>query len=1166
MGANDTSRIQATLDDKYTIESGTAFMTGIQALVRLPLEQKRRDRAAGLNTAGYVSGYQGSPLAALDGSMRRAKALMDANDIVFRAGVNEELAATAVWGTQYVNMFPGAKFDGVFGIWYAKAPGIDRSVDALRHAHWAGTSRTGGTLALAGDDHGAKSTTVASYSDVLFESVGMPVLYPASVQEVLDFGLHGLAMSRFASVWVAMKLVTDIVESAGLVRISPDSPIIHVPQDHPFPPDGLAIRPVELAAMVVEERLYSRRLYAALAYARANDLNRITHAAPAATIGVISAGKSYQDLRKALADLGLDGDAITPGVRVLKLGMVWPVEPQIVREFAKGLDTVVVVEEKRPLIENQVRSILYGAPGAPRVLGKAREGNLYDATPDWLFPTWGEIRPATISQILVSLLDARGQPHTPWTAPAPLRAANAPAVMRTPSFCSGCPHNRSTKLPAGSRALAGIGCHGMQVLLDPANCKTVAQMGGEGMHWVGQQPFTSERHVFANIGDGTYAHSGSLAIRQAVAVGAPVTYKLLVNGFVSMTGGQDVIGGQSVTKLVDGLRADGVERIVVVTDDIAKYANVRFAQGVPLLPREEMPRVQAELREYPGVSVIIYEQPCATERRRLRKQGKWEDPAKRTFIASEVCEGCGDCGKASTCLSIEPLDTEFGRKRRINQSSCNKDFTCVEGFCPSLVTVHGGQLRKPATAARAAASAAAGLVPFEVPTPTLPTLSRPYNVLVGGIGGTGVITIGQVLAMAAYLDGTAILSLDVMGMAQKYGAVFSHLHFAGDAAQLTSPRIAAGDCDALIACDLIVSSGDEPVSMLGAGRTRAVVCTDVIPTAEFARNTDWNTDPAKLLDRITSITGEATTTVDGQRLAVALIGDAIANNMLMLGAAWQLGMVPLSLAAIDRAIELNGVQVPMNRAAFAWGRCIAHDPARVDRMASGGQVIEFVRRPVAPTLDETVARRVALLTDYQDAAYARRYQDLVDEIRREDAEPANGQRLSAAVADSYFKLLAVKDEWEVARLFCGETFRREIEQAFEGDYELHFHLGAWPFARKDPATGQIRKRELGPWVMTAFKMMSRLRGLRGGWLDPFRGGAERTLDRTLLAQYEQDVRVLVAGLSAGNYAAAVAWAALPAKIRGFGHVRQASVDAIAPERERLMREFSNPDRQALKAG
>jgi len=1154
---------QVTLDDKYTMAQGVVFMTGIQALVRLPLEQRRRDRAAGLKTAGYISGYQGSPLAAIDGALRRAQAHLQAEDVLFRAALNEELAMTAVSGTQYLNMFPGARFDGVFSIWYGKGPGVDRSVDALRHANWAGTSQTGGVLALAGDDHGAKSSTVACYSDIVFESCGVPVLYPSNVQEILSYGLHGIALSRFARLCAGMKLVADVVESAGTVSVDPESPRIVQPQDYTPPPGGLGIRAQDFALIPTEERLYHGRLYAALAYIRANALNRIAHAAPQARVGIVSAGKPWQDVRKALHLLGLDEEsAAALGLRLLKLGVTWPVEPGIVRHFAQGLETVVVVEEKRPFIETQVRAILYGQAHAPRIIGKVKGGHIYDAQPQWLFANFGEISAHSVAELLVELLAAHApQLRARLQSTMPAAQPSTPAVPRTPSFCSGCPHNRSTKLPEGSRVLAGIGCHGMQVFLDPQNCKTIAQMGGEGMHWMGQQPFTSEKHVFANLGDGTYAHSGSLAIRQAVAFNAPITFKLLVNGFVSMTGGQTIVGQQSIAALVAGLRAEGVQRIAVLSDEPEKYRSPEDAPGVPVLHRSELERVQKELREYPGVSVLIYEQPCATERRRLRKQGKWSDPPKRSFINSAVCEGCGDCGKVSTCLSIEPLPTPQGRKRRINQSSCNKDFTCVEGFCPSFVTVHGGRLRKPGQAGKEQAPRE----PFAVPEPALPQPGAGFHVLVAGIGGTGVVTIGQVLAMAAHLDGVACLSLDMMGMAQKYGAVLSHLSFADSARHLTAARIGLGETDTLLGCDLIVASGNEPLATLAAQRSHVVVCSDVIATAEFARNTDWSADPERLISRLRSAAGaHAVHPVDGQRLAQALLGDAIASNMLMVGVAWQLGRLPLSLPAIERAIELNGVSVEMNRRAFQWGRCIAFDARRVDTLLAGAQVIALPRRMAEPPLEQLITQRVQWLTDYQDRALAQRYAALIERVRR--AEPGGNSALSAAVAQGYYHLLAVKDEWEVARLYASAAFRAELEQTFEGDYRLHFHIGAWPLARRKNAAGHPVKVETGPWLMGVFRIMARLRRLRGTVLDPFRRSAERQLARELLAHYEQDVEMLIAHVNTDNYADAVALAALPLRIRGYGHVRQAQAASAAQERQRLLQALNTPHEPLRKVG
>ncbi|HWS74945.1 MAG TPA: indolepyruvate ferredoxin oxidoreductase family protein [Quisquiliibacterium sp.] len=1155
-----------TLDDKYTAREGWLYMTGIQALVRLPMQQRQRDAAAGHHTGGYISGYRGSPLGRYDMELWAAGKRLQEHDVVFRSGLNEDLAATAIWGSQYVGLFPGAKVDGVFGIWYGKGPGVDRSGDALRHANMAGSHPLGGVVALAGDDHGVKSSTVANFSDQMFIAVGMPVLYPSNTQELLDYGLHGFALSRFSGCWVGMKVVTDVVEGGGSVWVAPDSPKIAVPQDFPMPPGGLNSRPVD-AGIPQEDRLYHHKLHAALAYARANGLNRVTLGEPGARVGVVSAGKAYQDVLQALVGLGIgEARARELGLKVLKIGMTWPLDPEIVREFAQGLDTLIVVEEKRPVLEEQVRSALYGTPHQPAIVGKHFAGHPFDAArAPTAIPNAGESNPAMVAAVLAKVLglsqDAAGRPLLQAPAAA---ATAAPGPVRMPGFCSGCPHNRSTRLPEGSRALAGIGCHSMALLMDPLTTTTISHMGAEGVMWLGQHPFTEEKHVFANLGDGTYAHSGFLAVRQAIAAHVPMTYKILFNGFVSMTGGQAVEGDIGVSTILHELAAEGVKKMALVTDDVSKYEGVALPPGVPVRHRTELEAVQREFREYPDVSVIVYEQPCATERRRLRKRGKWVDPSRRTWINAAVCEGCGDCGKASNCMSVEPLETEFGRKRRINQSTCNKDYSCVEGFCPSFVSVEGGQLRKAAAPASAKAGGAqAGEAAFAgLPEPPVPQPTQAFNLLIGGIGGTGVVTIGQTLAVAAHLEGLYSSNLDVTGLAQKYGAVLSHVRIAPRAEDLHATRIAPGEADTLIGCDLIVAAGDETMTKLRAGRSRGVVCTDLIPTGEFARNPDWRIDAGELAARVSAVLGDGGLMLEGQRLATALMGDAIAANMFMLGAAWQLGQVPLSLASIDRAIELNGVAVELNRRAFLWGRRAAHDLPAVEAQAAraGAQVLKFVPR-ASQTLEEIVERRVKELTDYQDAAYARRYSAMVERVRQAEAAlgPAAGKEagaLARAVARYHFKLLAAKDEFEVARLYSRPEFREELAQAFDGDYKLKFHVGAWPFARKDPVTGRPVKREVGPWLLNAFGVLARLRFLRGSVLDPFRNSGERRLHRELLEGYERDLDRLLAGLTADNRAVAVRIASLPEKIRGYGHVREQHAAEVAEERERLMSEFA----------
>ena len=1136
-----TVRSEAALEDRWLKPEGWFYMTGMQALVRLPIQQKMRDAAAGLNTGGYISGYRGSPMGRYDIELWRAEPILKRHNIVFRPGLNEDLAATAIWGAQHVASFPGATVDGVFGIWYGKGPGVDRSGDVLRHANFTGASPKGGVIALAGDDHGAKSSTAVNYSDTSFVAVGMPVLYPSNTQELIDFGLHGIAMSRISGCWVGVKIVTDVAEGGGTVYAGPDSPAMVLPELPSNPPGGFGARVIDMP-LAQEERLYHHKLPAALAYARANGLNQIQSKGSAPRIGVIAAGKAWQDVLQALANSDLAGAAGSFGLRLLKVGLVWPLDPAVVREFARGLDLILVVEEKRPLLEDQIRVILYGTANAPHIVGKFFDGAAFepfDAAP--AIPNCGETTPELVAGILFESLRLIEPTFSPPAAtPSATAVRNRPPPLRTPGFCAGCPHNRSTLVPEGSRALAGIGCHTMAMLVSPMQTTTVSHMGGEGAMWLGQQPFTRQPHVFANIGDGTYAHSGSLAIRQAIAANAPITYKILFNGFVSMTGGQPVEGGMTPRQILAELAAEGVKKMALVVDDPSRYLGVPLPPGVALRHRDAMDETQREFREYPGVSVILYDQPCATERRRLRKRGKWEDPAIRTFIHPEICEGCGDCGRVSNCMAIEPLDTEWGRKRRINQSSCNKDFSCVEGFCPSFVTVHGGRLRRPA-------KPAFDLPP--VPEPILPELGELHSVLIAGIGGTGVVTVSQTLAVAAYLDGLFSSNLDLTGLSQKYGAVTAHVRMAKKPEFLHATRIAAGEADAFIGCDLIVSAGDECLSKIGA-RTGGIISADVTPTADFARNPNWSVDAEDLLNRIAAVLPEAPLVIDAQRLAKELLGDAIASNMLMLGAAWQRGLLPLKRDAIEGAIDLNGVAIEANKRAFEWGRRAAHDLAAVERLLGP----EPSATAAPPTLETLIERRAAHLRDAYGQAAERRYVALVERVRAAERDAGLGEALAVAVARSYHKLLAVKDEWEVARLFAAPEFQTALAKEFEGPYKLHFHLGGWPFARTD-ADGKVRKGEAGPWLTTAFRAMARLRFLRGSWLDPFRNTDERKLERKLIAEFEADMDDLLSGLSAANHAAAVRIASLPETIRGYGRVKAANAAEAAKTRVSALRRF-----------
>lgn len=1139
-----TSRLEMTLEDRLHQEEGWVYMTGMQALVRLPLQQRKRDQAAGLNTGGYISGYRGSPVGTYDMNLWQAEDVLKKHNIYFQPGVNEDLAATATWGSQMVGLFPGAKVDGVFSIWYGKAPGMDRSMDPLRHANLAGTNPLGGSLLLVGDDHGAKSSTLACYSDLNFASLGMPLLAPSNAQDVLDFGLHGIAMSRYSSTLVGMKLVTDVVEGGGSVHVAPDSPQIIVPED--TGPDT-SIKPF-VPILDQERLLWEVKLRKVLAYARSNGLNR-QDGPDNARIGVIAAGKAWQDLNQSLSNLGYrDGMIGNLPMRRLKLGMVWPLDDAEIRAFAEGLDVILVVEEKRPLLEDQIRSILYGSGLNPRIVGKTFHGHAYSApADDCAFPQIGEIDPNMVTQVMVRVaneLDADCGISMPNRPDAPPKLSGG--AIRPPSFCAGCPHGRSTQVVDGSRALAGIGCHTMAMMRDPMKTNSVSHMGGEGAMWLGQFPFTDEQHVFANMGDGTYFHSGLLAIRAAVSAKANMTYKLLHNGFVSMTGGQPHDGEVSPRQMIEQVKAEGVERIALVTDEPEKYEGLSLGDGVTLHPRTELELVQKQIRQHTGVSVIIYDQPCATERRRLRKRGKWVDPDKRVFINPEVCEGCGDCSTVSACMAIEPLETEFGRKRVINQSSCNKDFSCVEGFCPSFVTVSGATPRKAKT----------GDVEIDVshlPEPAQREIDGSWSILVSGIGGAGVVTVGQTLAVAAHADGYFSSNLDITGLAQKYGAVHSHIKLATSPDQMRATRIASGEANALIGCDLVVAAGDEALSKLTPGKSVAVTDTTVVPTSEFSKNPDWQLSGDEQLERLSRVLDGSARGMDAQELAEKIMGDRVFANMLLMGASWQQGGIPLSLGAIHRAIELNGVAVARNKQAFDLGRLAFADPEAVQKLAGGPAPI-LLDKHRAPTLEDIIERRVTELTAYKNAEFANGYRQTVAQVKAAGLPEA----AVMAVARNLYKLLAVKDEWEVARLYSKPSFRESLQKTFEGDLDLTFYFGAWPFGGRDEKTGKIVKGAVsGKKAMRFFGVMNKLRFLRGTLVDPFRNSDEARLARKLLQDYRADIAFAIENHADVNARLMTELLDLPEHIRGYGHVRERHADEAAKRRQAIRDEVSN---------
>ncbi len=1158
-----------SLDDKYALETGRAFMSGVQALVRLPMLQRTRDALAGLNTAGFISGYRGSPLGGYDQALWSAKKHLAAQNIVFQPGVNEELGATAVWGTQQLALYPQTnRFDGVFGLWYGKGPGVDRTADVFKHANMAGTSAHGGVIAIAGDDHVSKSSTAAHQSDHIFKACGMPVFFPSSVQDILDMGLHAFAMSRFSGVWTSMKTIQEVVESSSTVDVDPHRVSIVLPEDFVMPPGGLHIRwpdpPLEQ-----EARLMDFKWYAALAYVRANKLNHNVVSTPDDRFGLIASGKAYNDLRQALADLGLDDATCRAlGIRIHKVNVVWPLEATITRDFAQGLKEILVVEEKRQMIEYQLKEQLYNWRNdvRPTVLGKfdEQEGDLSGGEwsnpnpgDNWLLRPKADLTPAIIAKAVAKRLKKLGVPEdivrrmderlavieAKDRALAALKADTAAGVGdRTPWFCSGCPHNTSTKVPEGSRAVAGIGCHYMVNWMDRST-STFTQMGGEGVPWVGQSPFTTEKHIFANLGDGTYYHSGLLAIRQSLSSNVNITYKILFNGAVAMTGGQPVDGQIDVASTTRELEAEGVRRIVVVSDEPERYnAGVKLAEGTTVHHRDQLDAVQRELREVPGVTVIIYDQTCATEKRRRRKRGTMAANPRRVVVNEAVCEGCGDCSVQSNCLSVEPVETEFGRKRRINQNTCNQDFSCANGFCPSFVSVEG-TLKKAAPAKPKGAAA----LP-EIPQPTLPDATSAWGIVVAGIGGTGVITIGQLLGMAAHLEGKGVITQDAAGLAQKGGATWSHIQIADTQAAILTTKVDAAKADLVIGCEAIVTANPTTLGVMREGRTYVALNTHRSPTATFVNNPDWQFPGGKCETAIEAAVGkDLLGAFDADTVATKLLGDSIFTNPLMLGYAWQRGRVPLSHAALMRSIELNGVQVEKNKQAFEWGRRCAHDLASVQAQFAAAQVIEFVKKP---SLAETIQRRVDFLTGYQDADYAARYAAVVDRVKAAEA-PLGGTRLTDAVARNLFKLMAYKDEYEVARLHTEPAFLAKLADQFEDGFKLKYHLAPPLLAAKD-AKGELVKKTYGGWMKGAFGVLAKFKGLRGTAFDVFGYTEERKTERALIVEYRALVDELLRSLSADAMADAVALASLPEEIRGYGHVKERHLAKVRAKRDALL--------------
>jgi indolepyruvate ferredoxin oxidoreductase len=1152
---------KVTLADKYDLTQDRIFATGYQALVRMCLVQKERDRRAGLNTAGFITGYRGSPLGGLDYQFQRAESVLKPNDIRFQPGLNEDLAATALWGSQQAELRGEGKFDGVFGMWYGKGPGVDRSGDVLRHANFAGTSKHGGVLALMGDDHTAESSTTAHQSEFNFVDVMIPILNPAGVQEIIDYGLYGWAMSRFCGTWVGLKCMHETVESTAVVEGHPERLDIVVPSDFVMPEGGLNIR-LRDTILGMEARLHDYKRDAMLAFVRANKLNRvITSGGRTPKIGVITVGKSYLDVRQALDELGLDEVKCNDyGLRIHKVACPWPLSQRELKEFAEGLELIIVVEEKRSLIEVQVREELYGTANQPTCIGKKDEqGN-------WLFPVKAALDPNDVAICIgerllryVSNENLAGRVVRLKEAQAALAQAQDVAV-RLPYFCSGCPHNTSTVVPEGMRAYAGIGCHFMVQWMD-RNTLGFTHMGGEGANWIGEAPFSQRQHVFQNLGDGTYNHSGYMAIRAAIASGVNITYKILYNDAVAMTGGQKNDGGLSVDQIARQVVAEGAKRVVLVSNEQWRYTkDMQWPPGMTIHDREDLDAVQRELAAIPGCTVLIYDQTCAAEKRRRRKRGQYPDPDKRVIINELVCEGCGDCGVQSNCVSVQPLETEFGRKRTIDQSNCNKDFSCVKGFCPSFVTVEGATLKK----GRSVATPADLPLP---PDPVLPEINQTYGIVVTGIGGTGIVTVGAILGMAAHLEGKGVGIIDMAGLAQKGGAVYSYIRLSRRPEDIHAIRVAAGEADLVIGGDIVVAGNKKVLASATVGRTHMVINTAEVLPGEFTRNTEFSLPVERLKRAITNAAGrDKTHFVDASRLAIGLLGQSIGANMFLVGYAYQLGAVPLSAAAIEQALELNGEAVAMNIAAFRWGRRAAADLQAVEANLPRAEEIDSARK-LSQSLDEVVERRVAFLTSYQSARYARRYRSWVEKVKAAEAEKAPSKSgLADAVARYLFKLMAYKDEYEVARLYTDPSFERQVRNELGGEH-LHYHVHLAPplLARTDPQTGVPRKMTFGPWIFSAFGLLAKFKFLRGTPLDPFGHTAERQTERTLIRDYETLLGEVLERLTPENHHLAVGLAAIPEKIRGFGHIKMRNLKIAKADETALREQFRTSPTPLLKA-
>lgn len=1142
-----------TLDDKYTLDSGHVFITGTQALVRLPMVQRRLDLKRGLNTAGFISGYRGSPLGGFDQALWKAKKYLEEHQIKFQPGINEDLGATAVWGSQQVHLSSGSLVDGVFGMWYGKGPGVDRTGDVLKHANAAGSSKFGGVLALAGDDHACKSSTLPHQSEYAFMDAFIPVIHPATLQDVVDLGIYGWALSRFSGLWIGFKMLSDTVDTAASVAIDIDRYQIKFPEDFALPQDGLNLRWPDLP-VEQERRLHDFKLKAVPAFVKANDLNKSIWPSKKGRIGLIAVGKAYLELRQALENLGItETEAKELGIGLFKIVVSWPLEPSSVLDFCIGLEDVFIVEEKRPLIESQVKDILYHLPAKvrPNIHGKSA------ATGEPLLASTYELNSQKIALSLAKLFYSRPgfaayrEKFDVLLEAEKLKELAEAKLVRLPYYCSGCPHNTSTtQLPEGSRAMAGIGCHYMATWIDHRT-QTFTQMGGEGVPWIGTAPFTSENHIFSNLGDGTYYHSGILAIRASVAAKINITYKILFNDAVAMTGGQPVDGPLTVAAITRQVQAEGVKRISVVVDDLKKYPKgATFAPGTTFHHRDSLSMVQEELKNWTGVSVLIYDQTCAAEKRRRRKRKLMEDPNHRIFINEDVCEGCGDCSKKSNCLSVIPIETEWGRKRAVDQSSCNKDYSCVKGFCPSFVSVINGKPRQPTT------SISPEKLFEQLPEPiSNHSLITPYNIFITGIGGTGVITIGALLGMAAHLENKGCSVVDMAGLAQKGGSVVSHLRISNKPENIQATRVSDHGADLVLGFDLVITAGPEGLNKVISNHTRLVINEYKSITGHFTKDPDYVFPKEGMKADIIKRAGskDFVDFIEATELATNLMGNPIMSNLFLVGYALQKGYLPLSVAAVKEAIRLNNVAIQENIAALNWGRLAATSFETVCQFVDKSKVVQ-PDHLISQTVDEMINRRIEFLTEYQDAAYAARYSSWMDKIRVSEDKVKTDQ-FTRITAQTLYRLMAYKDEYEVARLYTNGAFKRKLYEQFEGPVKLQFHLAPPLLARHDPKTGELQKMTFGPWIFMAFKILAKLKKLRGTKLDIFSYTAERKMEKGLIESFEKILDKLLNTISSDNIELACKIVEAYQSIRGFGHVKLKNYQDAMNKIDGLMQKY-----------